>query len=304
MKKSFITLVIALAACTLTAQEQKIKFNKGTVEICSSAKFTISGYNGNEVVIKSNSPQNTFYRLSGNTNNLISGQHGLQGSSPDSVRYVFNTHFGKDKEEKSKGLTPLGSSKDETAINSSFDIQEVGNRLLIRDKSYESQSNVLFFAHNSYEILIPNSVKLMLDSGKCVSSGTQNFIFSSDALKVADFSGDLQISSKYKAIELTDVSGPALINTLGGDVKVVFDKSRPDALFNIISNDGDIDISLPNNAKISASITGQEVLSNLDFKIISEDIANNQKLIRAELNGGGKKFDVRTEYGTVYLRKK
>lgn len=304
MKKTFIILVMLLAAVSLSAQEKKIEFNKGTLEICTSAKIQISGYNGDQVVIKSNTPENVFYSGKGNSF-VINGQARVNTTSTDSISYLYFSNFDKDKKEKSKGLKPLGSTKeDHTAVDMNFDIQQFGSRLTITDKQVDNQSNVLFVNSTSYEILVPNTVKLVIDTGKCKQNKSSRLIFSAEALKIDNYAGELMISSQYKAIELTDVSGPALVNTLGGDVKVVFDKKRPDELFSIISNDGDIDITMPQLSKISASIIGQEILSNLDFKILQEDYQVNQKMVNAELNGGGTKFDIKTEFGTVYLRKK
>ncbi|MDC7998960.1 hypothetical protein [Gilvibacter sediminis] len=304
MKKTFITLVMLLAAVSLSAQEKSIDFKKGTLEICTSSKIQISGYDGDQVVIKSNTPENVFYVNRGNSY-VLNGQARVNTTSTDSISYLYFSTFDKDKKEKSKGLTPLGSTKeDHTAIDMNFDIQKFGSRLTITDKAADGQSNVLFVSSTSYEILVPNSVKLVLDAGKCKNnSNPSRLIFSAEALKINDYAGELMVSSQYKAIELTDVSGPALVNTLGGDVKVVFDKKRPDDLFSIISNDGDIDITMPAKAKVSASIVGQEILSNLDFKIIQEEYSDNQKMINAELNGGGTKLDIRTDFGTIYLRK-
>ena len=56
IKMKPIKLIIAIAflsALTVNAQEKKIKFNKGTLKICSSKNFVIEGYDGNEVICNS-----------------------------------------------------------------------------------------------------------------------------------------------------------------------------------------------------------------------------------------------------------
>jgi hypothetical protein len=55
MKKIKYVFVLALSISfvTISAQEKKIKFNKGTLKICSSKSFVIEGYDGNEVIIES-----------------------------------------------------------------------------------------------------------------------------------------------------------------------------------------------------------------------------------------------------------
>ena len=47
----FLTVVFFIL--NVNAQEKKIKFNKGTLKICSSKSFIIEGYDGDEVIIES-----------------------------------------------------------------------------------------------------------------------------------------------------------------------------------------------------------------------------------------------------------
>lgn len=47
----FLTIVFFIL--NVNAQEKKIKFNKGTLKICSSKSFIIEGYDGDEVIIES-----------------------------------------------------------------------------------------------------------------------------------------------------------------------------------------------------------------------------------------------------------
>ena len=51
--KYILVLTLSISFLGLNGQEKKIKFSKGTLKICSSKNFTITGYDGNEVIIKS-----------------------------------------------------------------------------------------------------------------------------------------------------------------------------------------------------------------------------------------------------------
>ena len=51
--KNLLFFALVITFVNLNAQEKKIKFNKGTLKICSSKNFIIEGYDGDEVIIKS-----------------------------------------------------------------------------------------------------------------------------------------------------------------------------------------------------------------------------------------------------------
>ena len=101
-----------------------------------------------------------------------------------------------------------------------------------------------------------------------------------------------------------DVSGPVIVNTLGGNIKVVFDKESPNQLYSLISNDGYIDITLPQNANINVDAIGKRILSDIDFKILNETIVNGTKGMELRLNSGNTRMKIDAGSGNVYLRKK
>lgn len=301
MKTLNIVLMSLLLCLTGIAQEKKIDFNKGVVNICTTSQIKISGYDGDQVIIKNTNPS-TFVLSNGKSSYF--NVRGYSQTETDSVNYIIFPKSKKKLEAKSQGLKPLGTKEKEVSNSDiDLDIQIVSGELLIRDIQQSAQQNVLFFTNSKYEILIPNSAKLRWNSDNCGGSKSQNYVYSSTGCELLNFSGETQISSLYRSVSLTDVTGPALVNTVGGDIKVVFNKEKPKALFSLISNDGDIDVTMPENTKVSMNITGKEVLSNLNFKILTENFLQDKKTLNVELNGGGKRITTETEYGTVYLRK-
>ena len=85
LKLNIIIIVLAVfQTLSLTAQEKKIKFNKGTLKICSSKKFTITGYDGNEVIITSltNSQNKGLTYVSGQNSNLRGTTATISSTSP------------------------------------------------------------------------------------------------------------------------------------------------------------------------------------------------------------------------------
>ena len=49
--KLILAISVLFNVVKSSAQEKKIKFNKGTLKICSSKSFIIEGYDGDEVII-------------------------------------------------------------------------------------------------------------------------------------------------------------------------------------------------------------------------------------------------------------
>ncbi|MEP0265380.1 hypothetical protein [Dokdonia sp.] len=309
--KNIITLVTLLFIAGIAyAQnnEKRIAFNKGTLKICSTSNMKISGYDGDEVIIKSlNTNTNyTFYnRFGEKINNL---------KTSDSVLFRYKSFYnlGENKELE-EGLTPLGNKSNNPADNLYLDITENLGELIIKDynATNSSQSNTYEIINavnfnNKYEILIPNSIKLLWNTENCTKTNSNTFFITSDskARDLSNFKGEAEISTSYRSISLTDVSGPVIANTIGGNIKVIFDKTSPTNLYSLISNDGYIDVTMSTNVNVQLDVTGNRILSDIDFKVLNEDLTEfDGKRMRLQLNGGKTKMKLDASLGSVYLRK-
>ena len=62
---TIIALLVIVGVGYSQNNEKRIKFNKGTLKICSSSNMKISGYDGDEVIIKNlnNNKRFTYYNL-------------------------------------------------------------------------------------------------------------------------------------------------------------------------------------------------------------------------------------------------
>lgn len=318
--KTNLYLTVILSLCitlTLHSQESKIPFSSGVLKLCSSKNFDIKGYDGKEVVIKSLHSSKTSYSF------YQKGDHDTQllvrrarevdrvrasgysktvkapkpSKSNDSIYVGY--FFKSDEEEKSKGLKKLGK-KAEAENNGIFlKIEENGNELLISD-DYEDM--FVMVSDERYEILIPNSLKLDWNTNGCSSNRRARF-FNSKASELSNFTGEVQISSTLNNIQLTDVSGPVTINTIGGNVTAIFDKTLPNKLYSVYSNNGYIDITLPEKSSVAIDATADDILSDLDFKILSEKETLNGQQMNLKLGSGKVKMKLDAGYGNIYLRK-
>lgn len=307
MKKiiTVIALLLMVGVGYSQNDEKRIKFNKGTLKICSISNMKISGYDGNEVIIKSinNGKRPTYYSLSNEKNNNI--------KSPDSSlirNYRIITGINK-KKELEEGLKPLGNKSTNPADNLYLDIVENPGELIIRDYNNSNNNEIkyLFHFNNTYEILIPNSIKLLWNTENCVKKNSNTFFVtpSSKPWELSNFNGEVEISASYGSIQLTDVGGPVIANTIGGNIEVVFDNIAPTNLYSLISRDGYIDVELPLNADLNLNVEGYRILSDIDFNVLNEDITGPDgiKEMELQLNKGKTKMKLDAGVGTVYIRK-
>ncbi|AXT21005.1 hypothetical protein D7030_00090 [Flavobacteriaceae bacterium AU392] len=306
---------------TTYAQEKRIKFNNGTLKICTSSNMKISGYDGDEVIIKS--VTNNNYRVLYNNAAFPQKRRSISATGTatfdrkdkDSVlvnnfRYFVNSN---DQKKREKGLKPLGNKSTNPADNLYLDINESPGELVIKDFVHSSGNNnttvsgrvTTFYHYDKYELLVPNSIKLLWNVENCQKTKAKAFVVrsSSNPWQLSDFSGEVEISSSYSGITLTDVTGPTLVNTIGGNIKVIFDKKTPNKLYSLISKDGYIDVELPSNSNLNIDATGDRILSDLDFKISKDEIVDGLKNMKLQLNNGNVKMKLNSGSGSIYLRK-
>ncbi len=322
-KIGILVCALALFQMTLNAQEKKIKFNKGVLKICSSKNFKISGYDGNEVIIKSlhDRKNNTAFATTIKSTkgySYRSDKGGLAKLSNDSstkpgkVFYYFSDQGRKD------GLKKLGKKYENEELGIYFTIEQKNGELIFKDKEIKRGSFVMY-SGETYEVKVPNSVMINWTTGNCseikknnnnmvTNSGRTVLFYDSNPSSITDFSGEVEISSTLSNIKLTDVTGPVTINTIGGNVTVEFDKKKPQKLYSIYSNNGFIDVQIPKGSSISADVTGKSVYSDVDFKVLEEsesnDFGNIKTKMKLKLGSGKVKMKLDAGYGNIYLRNK
>ena len=130
--KFILVFALSMNVFLTSAQEKKLKFSKGTLKICSSKNFTIKGYNGNEVIIKSLHNRATNFVSYGVNGKVVTGSRfhnrassqtikGSLKSFPrvkDSSRATGRVYFLNNDSKRKKGLKKLGKNNE----NSEFGI--------------------------------------------------------------------------------------------------------------------------------------------------------------------------------------
>ena len=316
MKKIFsIVIVAVLTVLTVNAQEKKIKFNKGTLKICSSKNFVIEGYDGTEVVIKSlhenkvglsfitSEKTGGVYKTKVNdivksSNNNITLKN-TKTPKPNSVQYVF---LSKATNSKKEGLKRLGKNQENKELGIYFTIEQNEGELIFKDAS---DGQFVMVSNESYSIKIPNSIKLNWDTSNCKKTTNTNrtFFYSNKTSSLSNFNGELELTTSLSNFKLTDVTGPVSINSIGGNVTVEFDKKLPLKLYSVYTNNGFIDITMPSTSDVNVEANGSAVYSDLPFKVLSDNESDGQQHMKLNLKNGKVKMKLEAGYGTIYLRK-
>ncbi|MBN2732208.1 MAG: DUF4097 family beta strand repeat protein [Balneolaceae bacterium] len=159
----------------------------------------------------------------------------------------------------------------------------------------------------SFDISVPRNFSLELSS---VHGG---------GITIENVSGDLEVSNVNGEITLINISGAAVANTVNGDIKATFNRVSADKPMAFSNLNGDIDVTLPANAKVSAKMKSEwgEIYTDFDMNINRSDegavntssdsdtykvSVNNW--IYGDINGGGPEYLFKSMRGDIYIRKK
>lgn len=318
--KSIALILTLFVAFTGLAQEKKIKFDKGVLRICSAKNFEIKGYDGNEVIIKSlheKRESGTFYSTA-----TVAGARGESkdtgsGKLSSTTEPTVATGYYFRGDDKKKGLKKLGKNAENEDLGIYFLIEVKDGELIFKDEA-PKQGTFTLWGGERYEVQVPNSVKIQWTTGSCEpvasteTSGTAKapkavMFYDSNPSSISDFEGELEISSTLNNFKLKDVVGPVTINTIGGNVTVEFDKKTPTKLYSIYSNNGFIDMQIPEQSSLAMDVIGKSVYSDLDFDVLSENEVNDfghvKTAMKLKLGKGKVKMMLDAGYGSIYLRK-
>jgi lia operon protein LiaG len=192
--------------------------------------------------------------------------------------------------EKAKGLKPLSAyGEDNTSIGLYFNIENG----IVEISGASRAAN-----DGEYEIRLPRNIKLEIKSED----------WNGDDIRVKGMQNEIDIKANAGDLELEDVSGPLVLNSMNGEIEVTLSNLNQDNPTSIKSTNGDIDISMPSDAKVDfrlSSLNG-EIYTDLDLDFDGEKgdmrrMAGGMKA-NAKLNGGGIDFTIYALNGNVYLR--
>ncbi len=137
--------------------------------------------------------------------------------------------------EKAKGLSPVNSQGIQENTGLGIAVNKAGN------DTYQIHQ---ILSDGKYTIRIPNAIKV-----KVLNEGNGD-----SEIKIKNLNNDLEISTRNADINLENVSGPVLVNTIRGNVVGKFNQNVITPI-SIISMNGEVDISLPAAVKADLKLS-------------------------------------------------
>jgi hypothetical protein len=296
MKKSLviITPVIFLIAAgfILAAQEGAaeravVSFSNpakpGTVEVdLNDGSITVRGYEGKDVIVEARWREML----------LKKEDRGLPAALEEAELDEEELAKKKAQADKSKGMKML------QVESTGLTVEEEEN--VVRVEVDEGKRAV------DLVIQVPFSTSLRLDS-------------SDGDMTVERVDGEIEVDGSDGSITLNNVSGPVVADSSDGGIKAVFGKVTPGKPMSFSTMEGDIDITLPLDAKVSLKLKSEEgkVFTDFDFtltptqqKSVQDERkegggyrASFEKVSMGLINGGGVEIQLTTYEGDIYIRK-
>lgn len=159
---------------------------------------------------------------------------------------------------------------------------------------------------NPLKKLSAPAVKIMVPESVIVSFKYQSQY--GDKVVFRNMQNEIEIAVTYNHVQLENVTGPATVKSIYGNVEAVFSQNVKGPL-SIISVYGLADVSLPKSIKanLKATTSYGEIYASPELKIDidkKEDKNHNGDELIGKVNGGGIDIDVRSDHSKIYLRAK
>jgi DUF4097 and DUF4098 domain-containing protein YvlB len=205
---------------------------------------------------------------------------------------------GDEGEDESENKHP--GMKRLMTTGGSLDVEESKNVMEISVPSWKMDTDLV--------IQVPLNTALELQA---VNNG---------GIRVENVNGEIEVANVNGNITLSRISGSAVAQTVNGDVIATFNKLDGKKPLSLITLNGDVDITLPADAKadLKLKIDNQgEIYSDFELNVQNktqktvEDKRSHgghyrvtiDKTVFAAINGGGQEITMKTFNGDILLRK-
>lgn len=190
--------------------------------------------------------------------------------------------------ERAKGLRPLfNDATDNTGLG--LEITEFGNTFMIKKAISEDIS---------YSIKVPMNTSIKIDEEG----------WNGDGFMIKNITGEVEIDSKNSDIQIENIKGSVVANSISGDILVTFAEVNPDKPTYITGTSGFVDVTVPANTKANlrlSSISG-DIYTDVDIDFGKKDGVRRIGGGKAygTMNGGGVEISLKAISDDIYLRKK
>jgi len=204
------------------------------------------------------------------------------------------------KEQEKDEAKKAGLKKLSLPTGLGLEIREENNRVRIEADSMKRAVDLT--------LLVPVNSSLKLE---CYAGGD---------IVVENVNGEFDIENYAGSVYLSGVSGAAVVESYGGEIKADFRQVSADKPMSFSTYARDIDITLPANVKASVRIKTENGEVYSDFDVALDKTPSQMKVedsrkeggrykvtfdnsIRGAISGGGPEYAFNSYYGNIYIRK-
>lgn len=225
---------------------------------------------------------------------IVRGSISVSGYDGQEVLLNYGSDLEEDEEQEvtEDGLRRISNN----AVG--FNVSEDDNEVEVSGSS--PMRNI------DFDVTVPRNFSLTLST---VNGGD---------IVVQNVNGEMEISNVNGEVALRNVGGSALVNTVNGDIEASFNSVMPDKPMAFSNLNGDIDVTLPANTKMSAKMKSEwgDVFTDFDMDIRrtgTEDIKSTDdgvfkvsinNWMHGDINGGGPEYLFKSMRGDIYIRQK
>ncbi len=225
-------------------------------------------------------------------NVLIKGYDGAE------IIIESSDYDDEDHDDRSKGLklVIVDGKSDNTNLGLSV-INEQGRVIITQVKS--SYNSCGSGDDTDYIIKIPSSMNVRYEHSS----------WSGDELYIEDISGELDVSSNYHDVYLSNVTGPMAVKTVYGTIESDFASLSQEGSISLYSVYEHVDITIPktSSSNVKLSTTYGNIYSDLEIdvdKTKSGKTGWTGSKIIGKTNSGGVDLLITATYENIYLRSK
>jgi hypothetical protein len=313
-KRTIFLMIAALGLSALAALAQTPPPDRVTVPLSNPAKpaaiearilfgsIKVVGYEGKEVEVTATPREKA---LGDKTGPVIFGGDVLRTLRDATRAYTYTLpgtgRAARDKEQEDKEKKAKTEGMKQIPLESSgLTIEENDNKVEISLQSWRRGYDL--------EIRVPSGSSVDLGGSNC------------EEIRVENVSGAIEISSANGNIKLLNVAGPVTANTTSGDIEAVLTRIPADKPMSFATFTGDVDLSLPADAKASLRIKSNTGQLYTDFDIALKTLpaeperttskegarfrVSLERSVFGTINGGGPELKLQNYNGDIYIRRK